>query len=88
VIEKISSLSKNKGQVFIVGYIKSEEGYLRDTKFSNSIIMGRIRETGAYVIDMTLSDSHKYVVHPKYEGHPSAIANYERAKLLSDFIKQ
>jgi hypothetical protein len=93
VIEKISSLSKNRGQVFIVGYIKSEKNYLRDTKFSNSIIMDRIRETGAYVIDMTLSDDQeslpdKYVVHPEYEGHPSAIANFERAKLLSDFIKK
>jgi len=93
VIEKISSLSKNRGQVFIVGYMKSEENYLRDTKFSNSSIMDRIRETGAYVIDMTLSDDQesfpdKYVVHPEYEHHPSAIANYERAKLLSDFIKK
>ena len=75
VIAKISFLSKNRGQKFIVGYIKSENDYFKDTKFSNSIIMDRIRKAGAHVIDMTLSvDAEtlldKYVVHPEYERHP------------------
>lgn len=92
VIEKISFLSKNRGQKFVVGYIKSKKDYLEGTNFSNSIIMNKIRETGAYVIDMTLSiDAEslpsKYVVHSEYEGHPSAIANYERASLLDNFLK-
>ena len=34
VIAKISFLSKNRGQKFIVGYIKSENDYFKDTKFS------------------------------------------------------
>jgi len=60
--------------------------------YSNSIIMDRIRETGAHLIDMTLSDvieslPDKYFVHPKYEHHPPPLANYERANLLTNFIK-
>ena len=93
VIEKIGSLSKSRGQKFIIGYMDAEKNYFRDTKYSNSIVMDRIRETGAHLIDMTLSDEieslpDKYIVHPKYEGHPSALANYERANLLSNFIKE
>ena len=91
VIEKISSLSKNRDQQFIVGFIKAEKGYFEDTTFSNSIVMDIILETGANVIDMTLSSEIEslpdtFTVHPKYERHPSTLANYARAKLLNNYI--
>ena len=90
MINHISKLSKQRKQNFIVGFIKASESYFYGA-WTNDKVLNKLAEYDINVIDMTLAGKiekldKKYIVHQEYEGHPSALANLERAYLLSSFV--
>ena len=91
MIKKISILSKERKQKFIVGFVKADENYFIGS-WSNEKILKQLNTWGIDTIDMTLADRSEnipniYYIHGE-ERHPSAIANERRASLLADYVLQ
>ena len=71
LIKKMNEITRERGQRFMVGFIRGEPGYDK--------IIAELRKFQIDVIDLTLNDP-KYVI--PIDGHPTAIANQERANLI------
>lgn len=85
LIEKMNSLSKEKGQDFLVGYIKADQNWFTGLD-NNESILKKLKDRGIRVIDMTLANTYEelgqeYYIH-KLDKHPSGKANEARAKIL------
>jgi len=85
LIEAMAKLSKERGQAFIIGFIRADNKWFTGT-YSNDSILSRLREIADDVVDVTLADSAEHI-SPKYyihdlDKHPSALANRERSQLL------
>lgn len=92
MIERMLNISNSRGQDFFIGFIKSSDDYLYGS-YSNDSILEELHKLGIKVVDMTLSGTFeslqdKYIVDVEHEGHPSALAHYERAIILSNFIEK
>ena len=85
LIEKMDSLSKARGQEFVVGYIKANKKWFVGLN-SNEAVVQRLKSKGIRVIDLTLAETYedinsKYYIH-EIDKHPSSKANEERARVL------
>ncbi len=92
IISKIHKISEIRGQEFILGFMKADENYFYSS-YNNDLIISKLKNLGIKVVDMTLANKQnkvpeKYVIDPKFERHPSAIANYERASILTYFLSK
>jgi hypothetical protein len=87
LINRMHELSKSRNQKFIVAFIKNFETSLQSTSYSNDDIIEFLASMSDDFVDVTLGDSRdelmrKYYIH-ELDHHPSSIANFERAKLIS-----
>jgi len=90
LVEKLYEISKNKGQEFVIGFIKANENFFDGTTYTNQTIFEALRQRSDRIIDLTLAESaesleRKYFIHA-LDKHPSAVANEERSKRLVQFI--
>ena len=91
IIKKMKKISENRGQEFVIGFIKANG--LDYRSFNNELIISRLLASGINLIDMSLLNEEgispdKYVIDPKFERHSSAIANYERASILTSYLQK
>jgi len=91
IINKMKKISENRGQEFVVGFNKADG--LNYRSFNNELIISRLLASGINFVDMSLLNEQgispdKYVIDPKFERHPSAIANYERASILTSYLQK
>jgi hypothetical protein len=76
----------------IVLYLKTPVGskYLSGTGFSEDIIMQRLKDGGAAVIDASLNreEAAGATIAIPGDGHPTALANRLRAGILKNYLEQ
>jgi hypothetical protein len=90
LVEKLHEISRNRGQEFVIGFIKANEKFFDGTTHTNQTIFEALRQRSDQIIDLTLADTaesleRKYFIHA-LDKHPSAVANEERSKRLVQFI--
>ena len=90
IIEQMNALSKERGQNFVIGYIKADKNWFAGIN-SNESVVQRFKSKGIRVIDMTLANSNeeldgKYYIH-ELDKHPSSLANEERARILLEALQ-
>lgn len=87
-IEEMSSISKSRNQVFIVGYIRDNLRFLRGTNWSDDKIISELRRKNINVIDLSLNNqTPTRLLLSNEDGHPSPYANELRANLIHEYIK-
>ncbi len=90
IIEKMYKISKDRGQLFVVGFIKAEDKFFKGTAYTNQILIDELKLRSDQLVDLTLSESAEslqpeYFIHP-LDKHPSAYANAQRAKILASLF--
>ena len=92
IIEEIAKLTKQKNSKLIIAYIDATDEQLTDTSWTNKLIFERMESITNTVIDTTLADSFEELPNHLYihelDKHPSAKANKERARLISNAIRK
>ena len=87
-IEKMSSISKSRNQVFIVGYIRDDLHFLRGTNWSDDKIISELRRKNINVIDLSLKNqTPARLILSNEDNHSSPYANDLRASLIHEYIK-
>ena len=92
IIGNMARISRERGQKFIVGFIRADESLLKGTHFTNEKILDRLRAMADEVLDLTLAPRNEDL-DPKYyidvtDKHPSALANQTRAKILKEYFER
>lgn len=91
LVGRMENISKANNQKFIVGFIKAEdERYFFGSNYTNDIIFSELAKRSDAIVDLSLADQNgdmdkKYSI--PLDGHPTAIANKERAVLLEKSIR-
>jgi lysophospholipase L1-like esterase len=93
-IETLAAAVKQGKQKYgaptILPYIQVWGDYLHGTGFTDEIIVKRLRDAGAIVLDMSLkkeqADGAKISIAG--DGHPTPLANRLRAEMLKNYIEQ
>ena len=92
IIGAMARISHDRGQKFIVGFIRSDESLFRGTHFSNAMIIDRLRSMADEVVDLTLAPRNEDLERKYYidevDKHPSALANQARANILRDLFER
>ena len=92
IIGEMARVSRERGQKFIVGFIRSDESLFKGTHFSNELLLERLRALADEVVDLTLAPRNEDLDRKYYideiDKHPSALANQERAKILKDVFER
>lgn len=89
ILETAIRLAKTKyGVPTLIPYLRVPPEYLRATGFTDDMIMQRLENAGAYVIDVSLRDEEARgeVISIKGDGHPTPFAHKLRAHLLINFL--
>jgi hypothetical protein len=90
LIDRLRALSRERGQRFMVGFIKANDSWYSGT-YSNEKIQERLAAMGVELLDLTLPPtSHQigkdYFIHD-LDRHPSAKANKTRALLVKQYLE-
>ncbi len=89
---RCAELVKQKyGGRLIVLYISGNDAYLANSGSADAGLKERLRQSGIEVIDATLDPKDfppGTVLSIPGDGHPSAVANRARAKLLKDYLAE
>jgi hypothetical protein len=90
IVNQIAEISRRRNQKFVVGFIKASDSSFGWSGYTNEKFYFKLKEITPYVIDLTLANKDeevdgKFRIH-SLDGHPSALANNERARLLVDFL--
>ena len=85
ILKTMQADLKQKGQPFILGFIKADEKWFVGS-YNNEKILAAIKALDIEVIDMTLASKNEelakqYYIH-ELDKHPSALGNQERASIL------
>ena len=92
IIGEMARVSRERGQKFIVGFIRSDESLFKGTHFSNELLLERLRALADEVVDLTLAPRNEDVDRKYYideiDKHPSALANQARAKILKEVFER
>jgi hypothetical protein len=85
------ALSNARGQKFIVGFIKAEDRYFKDSSYSNETLFKALSEASDAIADVTLAPRYEDLdrslsIHP-LNKHPSALANSLRAQRIVPVIE-
>jgi hypothetical protein len=90
MLAAIDLAKKKYGVPAIVLYLKASPGYLRGTGFSEDMIMQRLKDGGAIVIDASLDkeEAAGATISIPGDGHPTALANRLRAGILKNYLEQ
>ncbi len=84
-------LGKEKyGVPTIIPYIRAWGSYLTATGFTDDIIIKRLQDAGAIVLDMSLrkEEAEGAKLSIVGDGHPTPLANRIRAEMLKNYIEQ
>ena len=78
------------GAPTLIPFMRSTDAYLRGTGFTNELIMQRLRDGGADVVDVSLvkEEAEGAKIAIPGDGHPTALANRMRAEMLRAYIVQ
>lgn len=85
------TLAREKyGVPTLIPYLHVWEPYLAGTGFTNDLIVQRLRDGGAIVVDASLSQEEAAgaVISIPGDGHPTPLANRARASLLKTYLEQ
>lgn len=90
ILRTAAKEAKSRDETLVIGFIKADEKWFVGS-YDNEKVLEKIQGIGVDVIDMTLGKrnedlSKKYYLH-ELDKHPTAAANLERAKLLSQHSK-
>jgi hypothetical protein len=87
--EAVRLANAKYGVPTLIPYIPVPETYLAGTGFTNETLISRLRDGGAYVVDVSLwrEASKGAVIDIPGDGHPTPVANRMRAALLKDYIE-
>lgn len=89
IVTATVELAKKKyGAATLVAYLPVGDDYLRRSGFTDMSIVARFRDTGASVIDASLSKerSEGALVEIPGDGHPTAFAHAARAQSIKDYV--
>lgn len=89
LIEAVRVAERRYGIKTIIPYIRNS-GYLKNTvHFTDDIVIERLRDGGALVVDASLQEheSAGAVLAIPGDGHPTALANRLRAILLKEYME-
>lgn len=92
IISRMYQISTDNNQIFVIGFVKADEIYFKGSTYSNKRIFQELQKRSDEVIDLTLANksenlNSQYFIHPE-DKHPSALANYKRAKIIIPFFKK
>lgn len=91
LIREMAQVSHQRGQRFVVGFIKADDNFFQQTSFSNQRVLEAIQRDVDQVVDLTLADRAEAMERRHYlhelDRHPSAEANRERAVLLAQRLR-
>jgi hypothetical protein len=90
ILRTAAKESKSRDETLVIGFIKADEKWFVGS-YDNEKVFKQIQAMGIDVIDMTLTNRNedlpkKYYLH-ELDKHPTAAANLERARLLSQRLK-
>ena len=95
IIQKISQLSKDNKNKFIIAYMsstKANNSMKKSVKFSNDLIVKEYKRFADLAVDVTLAETYeqlqrKYFIH-KLDTHATGQANIDRASIIADAINK
>jgi hypothetical protein len=72
----------------LIPYVRSAKGMLDNSGFTEEGVMQRLRDAGAFVIDVSLQkeESAGAAISIPGDGHPNPLANRLRAEMLKTYI--
>ena len=91
LVREMHALSKARNQKFIVGFIKAEDRYFKDSSYTNEKLFSALSDASDAIVDVTLAPRYEDLdrslyIHP-LNKHPSALANSRRAQLIVPVIE-
>jgi hypothetical protein len=90
LLEAVHLAEEKYGTRTIIPYLR-DAGYLRSTtRFTDDIVMARLREGGALVVDASLRSQEKAgaVLTIRGDGHPTPLGHRLRARMLKEYLAQ
>ncbi len=88
VVKQMAQISRARGQRLVVAFLKADESFFQGTSYSNQRVAAALAAQVDELIDVTLVDRAEVIPRQQYlhelDRHPSAEANRERAKLLTE----
>lgn len=91
VLEAVRLAKEKYGVATLIPYLRQmPEHYLDGTGFDNDMIMQRLRDGGAVVMDISLAtnEANDDALTIRGDHHPTALANRLRASMLRDYIQK
>jgi hypothetical protein len=91
ILARAAQLARQKyGAPTLVAFIRMGDGYLRRAGYTETDVIQHMRAAGLDVLDATL-DQNDFPGQPLTipgDGHPSAVANQARARMIDAYIQQ
>ncbi|MDB4839497.1 hypothetical protein OAH74_06575 [Amylibacter sp.] len=92
IINSIYQETLKNNSSLVIAHIDASEAEMYSTKWTNQSIINRLNDLSDFVIDVTLAEkieqiSPEFILH-RLDNHPSALANRNRANLISDYFKR
>ncbi len=92
LIGEMARISRERGQKFIIGFVRADEDLFEGTHYSNEKILDKLRGLGVEIVDLTLTPRNEDLERKYYidelDKHPSAQANRARAGILKDVFER
>lgn len=91
ILVAATRLAKEKyGVPMLIPFMSASAAYLFGTGFTNAEIMQRLKDGGAFVVDVSLEHEKAAGATLKIlgDGHPTPLANRLRATILKDYVAQ
>jgi hypothetical protein len=92
LIGEMARISRERGQKFMIGFVRADENLFEGTHFSNEKILEKLRALGVEIVDLTLAARNEDLERKYYidelDKHPSAEANRARAGILKDVFER
>ena len=92
LIGEMARISRERGQKFIVGFIRADEDLFKGTHYSNEKILDKLHALGIEVVDLTLAARNEDLERKYYidelDKHPSPQANRARAGILKELFER
>lgn len=90
LLAAVDTAKEKYGVPTLIPYIAAGDFYLRRTGFTDAMIIRRLEDGGAIVIDATLAreENEGAVIGIPGDGHPTPFAHRARARAIKEFIDQ
>lgn len=91
ILGQAARLAREKyGVETLIPYLYADDAYMRGAGITNEEVMEMLRQNGARVVDVSLEAERRAgeALAIPGDGHPSALANRLRARLLKSYVSQ